>query len=315
MAQPGSRAHRDRRRAAWTMQAVSVDHYENFPVASWLCPPALRPAVRGDLPLRAHRRRHRRRRRRRAARSAWPTWRAYRADLLRRGRGRRRHVGRAGRRCSSRWPQRSAHMRLPLSAADRPARAPSSKTSRNPRYADRARLLDYCRRSANPVGRLLLHLYGVDDADALRQSDAHLHGLQLINFWQDLCVDLPRGRLYVPARRLRAPWRRRRATLRAGDDSAALRALVRDAGRLGARADAALARRWCIACRAAPAGSCASWCRAACASWSKIERHGMRLRIDHSAGTAPADAPRAALARAGADARCRCRLATAERPR
>ncbi len=39
-------------------------------------------------------------------------------------------------------------------------------------YADRAELLDYCRRSANPVGRLLLHLYGVSDAQALQQSDA-----------------------------------------------------------------------------------------------------------------------------------------------
>ena len=67
------------------------------------------------------------------------------------------------------------------------------------RYADRAELLDYCRRSANPVGRLLLHLYGVEDAPSLRRSDAICTALQLANFWQDLSVDLPRGRLYVPA--------------------------------------------------------------------------------------------------------------------
>src|SRR5690606_19022790 len=53
-------------------------------------------------------------------------------------------------------------------------------------------------RSANPVGRLLLHLAGVDDARARAQSDAICSALQLINFWQDLSVDLPRGRFYLP---------------------------------------------------------------------------------------------------------------------
>ena len=65
-------------------------------------------------------------------------------------------------------------------------------------YADRAELLDYCRRSANPVGRLLLHLYGVHSEQALQESDAICTALQLINFWQDLSVDIPRGRHYVP---------------------------------------------------------------------------------------------------------------------
>src|SRR6185295_8946997 len=65
-------------------------------------------------------------------------------------------------------------------------------------YDDRDQLLDYCRRSANPVGRLLLHLFGVDDASALAQSDAICSALQLINFWQDLTIDTRRGRLYVP---------------------------------------------------------------------------------------------------------------------
>ena len=66
-------------------------------------------------------------------------------------------------------------------------------------YANRTELLDYCRRSANPVGRLLLHLYGVTSAEALAESDAICTALQLINFWQDLSVDLPRGRYYLPA--------------------------------------------------------------------------------------------------------------------
>ena len=77
---------------------------------------------------------------------------------------------------------------------------------RNPRYADRAALLDYCARSANPVGRLLLHLYRVGDGASLRQSDAICTALQLINFWQDLSVDLPRDRVYVPLADLQAPW-------------------------------------------------------------------------------------------------------------
>jgi squalene synthase HpnC len=65
-------------------------------------------------------------------------------------------------------------------------------------YANEAELLDYCRRSANPVGRLLLHLYGVHSEEALLESDAICSALQLINFWQDPSVDIPRGRYYLP---------------------------------------------------------------------------------------------------------------------
>jgi squalene synthase HpnC len=64
-------------------------------------------------------------------------------------------------------------------------------------YADDAQLVDYCRRSANPIGRLLLHLYGVDDPQALVESDAICTALQLINFWQDLSRDIPNGRYYL----------------------------------------------------------------------------------------------------------------------
>jgi phytoene/squalene synthetase len=66
------------------------------------------------------------------------------------------------------------------------------------RYPDLDSLLDYCSRSANPIGRLLLHLYGIRSETALAQSDAVCSALQLINFWQDLSVDLPRGRNYLP---------------------------------------------------------------------------------------------------------------------
>ncbi|THF63447.1 squalene synthase HpnC [Pseudothauera rhizosphaerae] len=67
------------------------------------------------------------------------------------------------------------------------------------RYADFAEILDYCRRSANPVGRLLLHLYGVSDETALAQSDAICTSLQLINFWQDVSIDWDKDRIYLPA--------------------------------------------------------------------------------------------------------------------
>jgi squalene synthase HpnC len=96
---------------------------------------------------------------------------------------------------------------------------------RNPIYADRAVLLDYCRRSANPVGRLLLHLYGIDDVSALRQADAVCSALQLVNFWQDLSVDGPRGRHYVPLADMRSHGVDA-AALRSGIDSAQSRRLV-----------------------------------------------------------------------------------------
>lgn len=66
------------------------------------------------------------------------------------------------------------------------------------RYADYTQLLDYCRRSANPVGRLMLELYDAVDERNLRDSDAICTALQLINFWQDVAIDLPKGRIYLP---------------------------------------------------------------------------------------------------------------------
>jgi phytoene/squalene synthetase len=83
--------------------------------------------------------------------------------------------------------------------------------------------MDYCRRSANPVGRLVLRVAGRDSAELDAASDAVCTALQLTNFWQDLEVDWAKGRLYVPAsiwqaagakeadlsdRRITAEWRR-----------------------------------------------------------------------------------------------------------
>jgi hydroxysqualene synthase len=71
------------------------------------------------------------------------------------------------------------------------------------RYETWDELMDYCRRSANPVGRLVLRIAGFDDPALDASSDALCTALQLTNFWQDLQVDWSRGRLYVPA----AIWR------------------------------------------------------------------------------------------------------------
>jgi len=66
------------------------------------------------------------------------------------------------------------------------------------RYPTWQDLDGYCRYSANPVGRLVLHLGGYSDAERQRLSDATCTGLQLANFWQDVAVDLEKGRVYIP---------------------------------------------------------------------------------------------------------------------
>jgi squalene synthase HpnC len=149
---------------------------------------------------------------------------AYRAEL---------QSALAGQPDSGRWPQVFA----PLAVAIRQHALPPrwlhalldafEQDVRNPRYDDRTQLLGYCARSASPVGRLLLHLYRVGDALSLRQSDALCTSLQLINFWQDLSVDLPRGRVYVPLADLRRHGLELPKLLRRTDDETT-RALVRD---------------------------------------------------------------------------------------
>jgi squalene synthase HpnC len=67
------------------------------------------------------------------------------------------------------------------------------------RYADFGEVMDYCRRSANPVGRLLLHLYRATDPRSVAQSDNICSSLQLINFWQDVEIDYRKSRIYLPA--------------------------------------------------------------------------------------------------------------------
>ena len=171
-----------------------VQHYENFPVASVLCPARFRPPITAIYHF---------------ARTAddiadegnaSPAERladlaAYRADLL---------ATSQGKAVSTRWPAVFAALGPMLQTWQLPLPLLTDLLSAfeqdivKTRYADQAELLDYCRRSANPIGRLLLHLYGVQDANALRQSDCICTALQLVNFWQDLSEDIPRGRIYLP---------------------------------------------------------------------------------------------------------------------
>ena len=203
---------------------MSIDHYENFPVASVLCPPALRPAVAAiywfartadDLADEGE---------------ADPGTRLaalanYRADLL---------ATLSSSAVSPRWPQVFGALRKTLQAHALPPALLLDLLSAFEQdvvkhgYNDRAELLDYCRRSANPVGRLLLHLYGVHGAEPMRQSDAICSALQLINFWQDLGLDTRRGRLYVPATDCERFNMMPASLLQTRAETPAVRALVRE---------------------------------------------------------------------------------------
>ncbi len=79
------------------------------------------------------------------------------------------------------------------------------KTTRYDTWRD---VLDYCRRSANPIGRLVLRVAGYDDPGLDARSDAVCTALQLTNFWQDLAIDWRRGRVYLPAEEQRRAFAR-----------------------------------------------------------------------------------------------------------
>jgi squalene synthase HpnC len=170
---------------------MSVEHYENFPVASILLPARLRPAVEAIYAF---------------ARSA--------DDLADEGdaspqqrlaalREYEEELSRIERRQATQLPVFArlapliAEQGLPL----QPLRdllsafAQDVVTSRYPTFGE---LMDYCRRSANPVGRLMLHLYGSGNPRNLRDSDAICSALQLINFWQDVAIDWQKARIYLP---------------------------------------------------------------------------------------------------------------------
>ncbi len=212
---------------------VGVEHYENFPVASLLCPRALRAPVRALY---------------RYARTAddladeGSATAAQRCEAL--GAYRTAMHAAAEGSVGAHWPEVFA----PLAAAIAAYRLPTALLDDlldafvqdvvRPGCATRAELLDYCRRSANPIGRLLLHLHRIDDPVALDQSDAICTALQLVNFWQDPSVDLPRGRCCFPLEDLRRHGLDARALV-SGNDCAASQAMI---GELSAWAAQLMAR-------------------------------------------------------------------------
>ncbi len=108
------------------------------------------------------------------------------------------------------WPALFEHLHLTLTHHRLPVQPLFDLLSafrqdvHNPVYERWEDLLDYGRRSTAPAGRLILHLHGLHDEPALRQSDALCQAVQLTNCWQDLSVDIARQRIYVPLDLIRA---------------------------------------------------------------------------------------------------------------
>ena len=174
---------------------MPVDHYENFPVASLLLPVRLREPVEaiyafarsaddiadeGDAPAVA-----------RLARLN-----DYRNELDAMERGEVPRDGGLAPMFARLARSVRAH-ELPVQLFRDLLDAFSQDVGKT-RYADFAELTDYCRRSANPVGRLLLHLYRSATPDNMRLSDRICTSLQLINFWQDVAIDREKRRIYLP---------------------------------------------------------------------------------------------------------------------
>ncbi len=181
-------------RAYGYCEGVAKSHYENFPVASRLLPAALRPHVAAIYAF---------------ARTAddfadEPGYSdAERMRLLRDWRARLHQPPSQG--ASSKGDDAIfvalhdtiARFSLPMQLFDDLLNAFVQDVGTT-RYATWADVIDYCRQSANPVGRLVLRLSGYRDDRLDAASDAVCTALQLTNFWQDLAVDWSRGRLYVP---------------------------------------------------------------------------------------------------------------------
>ena len=185
-------------RAYATCEAVVRAHYENFPVASRLLPAPMRPHVaavyafariaddiadEGNAPA-AERQAELRRWQERVHRAAeGPVASALAAN-------RDEHIAYA-------LGHSIRSLGLPLALFDDLLSAFAQDTMVT-RYASWAEVFDYCRRSANPVGRLVLRIGGYHDDGLDRSSDALCTALQLTNFWQDFGRDWHAGRLYVP---------------------------------------------------------------------------------------------------------------------
>jgi len=181
-------------------ERLAREHYENFPVASRLLPAVMRPHIAAiyafartaddyaDEPGRAPGERLR-------LLDAWG------AQLAAVGPGRES--------CTGIHDSPSDPVFVALGRTIRDCRLPLTlfedllsafrQDVTTTRYTTWAGVLDYCRRSANPVGRLVLRVAGYDDPRLDAQSDSVCTALQLANFWQDLGRDWATGRLYVPS--------------------------------------------------------------------------------------------------------------------
>lgn len=166
---------------------MGVGHYENFPVASLLMPARLRPAVRAIY---------------RFARTADDV-----ADEGELAPGERlARLQELARELdtldapTTAWPELAdavtEHGLDRALLADLLSAFAQDVTTT--RYADFAAVLDYCRRSANPIGRLLLQLFRRDEVPLAHMADQICSGLQLTNFWQDIAIDWRKGRVYLP---------------------------------------------------------------------------------------------------------------------
>jgi squalene synthase HpnC len=176
--------------------SMPVDHYENFPVASVLLPARLRPPVEAIYAF---------------ARSADDIADEGNATTEQRIAGLEAYEQELSRIEAGESPVEPLFRKLAAMVAEhalplQPMRdllSAFKQDVRVDRYAAYADLLDYCRRSANPVGRLMLHLYGAAGDVECRESDAICTALQLINFWQDVAIDWDKGRVYLPREDLR----------------------------------------------------------------------------------------------------------------
>lgn len=170
---------------------MAVDHYENFPVASVLVPARLRGAVVAIY---------------RFARAAddladeGADTPARRRVALQRFDAQLRAIGRGETPSEAPFPALAAAIRrhgLPLQPFHDLVAA-FTQDLRTTRYPTYGTLLDYCARSANPVGRLVLALYRADSSANVALSDAVCTALQQVNFWQDVAIDWRKGRVYLP---------------------------------------------------------------------------------------------------------------------
>ncbi|RJX34197.1 MAG: squalene synthase HpnC [Oxalobacter sp.] len=170
---------------------MAVDHYENFPVASFLLPKHLRPAVQAIYAF---------------ARSADDIADEGAASDEARLAALRDYDAALNRIANGEPSQSSLFLslekvihayRLPLQPFHDLLSAFMQDVTTK-RYPNFDTLIDYCRRSANPVGTLMLHLYGEASERNLRDSDAICTSLQLINFWQDVAIDWQKNRVYLP---------------------------------------------------------------------------------------------------------------------